>query len=153
MASVGLLALVLLAGLAFWLRSTSRAQLSAIPLADSARLISEEFSLLGLRREVVLSITEEYPSHSVRDFYAQWAERSGWRLTPQVQDPWSTDRWESFVDTSKGEDVRVDQWLVRWTSPDKRWDVRLALKYERPRRSLDRPSEQAVFVVASRVGL
>jgi hypothetical protein len=149
----GLLALALAAGLTARLLSTSREHLLEIPLPRHAQSISEKFTVFGLRREVSFTVAEEYPQHTVRDFFQSWADRSGWKLVPVDEDPWSVDDWQSFLDVSTGKEAAIDQWLVRWTSSDDKWDLRLALKYERPSGSPERPPEQAVYLAASRIGI
>lgn len=133
------------------IRST-KAVLAEIPLPQSAQRLVESYSVLGLRREVSFLLDEEYPSHSVRSFYAEWAQRMGWKLVPEDEDAWSTDRWQSFIDASGETQAVVDQWLVRWQSADASWDLRLAMRYERPRSAPQRPSEQTVYLAISRLG-
>lgn len=150
---IGGIALALAAGILIRLLSESRAYLAEIPLPENAGSVSERYTVLGLRREVSFSIAEEYPEHSVRDFFQRWAESSGWHLVSAQEDPWSVDHWQSFVSVSAGEEMAVDQWLVRWMSPDSKWDLRVALRYERPRVSPTRPAVQTVYLAASQIGL
>jgi hypothetical protein len=145
--------LLLVVGAIAWTLHRTRELLVAIPLPTEAQLVSSEYELAGLRRVVSFSYSEDYPGNSVRNFYADWANRRRWHLLSEREDPWSTDRWQSFTEEQQGAVYAVDQWLARWRSPDARWDLRLILTYRRPAAALERPGTQTGYLIASRVGL
>ena len=150
---IGAVTLLVILVVIGWTSSASKAYLSAIPVPPNAHSVSEMSGLLGLRRTISFELDEEYPSNTARTFYSNWAARAGWRVVPESEDAWSTDRWQSFVDASGQREASVDQWLVRWISTDGRWDLRLALRYERPLTQRTRPIRQTAYLAASRIGI
>ncbi|MFB3881121.1 MAG: hypothetical protein ACE149_07650 [Armatimonadota bacterium] len=111
LALVGLLWLVLLAGLARWQRgraapATAEPQLVHYPGTEN---VAEQTSAnLGLRK-YWFRLEEEYPSESVYRFYRDQLEPKGWRPIGAVAPQW--------VRRSE-KDVTRDLFATGWISPD-----------------------------------
>ncbi len=114
-------------------------------IPEAAEEISWYSGVLGFYREVTFRVPEQYPSQRVADFYGAWANRNGWQPVSSQEESWSSFSWTSFVDGSRGSDSHVDQFFAHWASPDRKWSLRVDLRYRRSEKSYPR-SAQNVYV-------
>lgn len=108
----------------------NRFRLPDVPLPDAAIEPVFSYGPLAFSKHLSFEVTEAYPGHSVRDFYARWAQENGWEKVEATEESWSADEWQRFEDSTTVPPRTIDQWLVHWASPERELSLRVALRYE-----------------------
>lgn len=125
----GVVGAVVTASLAGGLLTWNHWRLPTIPVPEAAIDPTVTTGPLAFSRQVTFEVKETYPGHSVRDFYADWAQEHGWQRVLSDEEAWSVDEWQTFEDATRGSVRTIHQWLVHWASPERKWSLRLALRY------------------------